>query len=104
MCLAGSVTANVFAMPKLTVCLHVHKITAKIKKIVREGKVIRYPQRDQLDSIGQGFARLAQRDAFSKAVRLHHIRIKPPNTHKDDYFNYKQFHSTQMQAICDDFH
>lgn len=83
LCLAGSVTANVFA--KSTVCLRLHKITSKIKKMVREGKVIRYPQRDQLDNNGQGFARLAQHDAFSKAVRFHHIRIKPPNTHKEDF-------------------
>lgn len=66
---------------------------------------IGYPQRDQLDNIGQGFAHLAQHDAFSKAVGAIdgcHICIKPPNTHKEDYFNYKQFHSIQMQAICDD--
>jgi len=30
-----------------------------------------------------------------------HIRIKPPNRNKEDYFNYKQFYFIQMQTNCD---
>lgn len=47
---------------------------------------------------------MAQHADFSKAVGAIdrcHIRIKPPNTHKEVYFTYKQSHSIQMQAICD---
>lgn len=88
------VTANVFSVPKSTVCLNVYKITAQINRIVREGKVISYPKRYQLDDIGQGFARLANHDAFSKATGAIdgcHICIKSPSTHKEDYYNYKHF-------------
>lgn len=93
---------SAFCVPKFTVCCVVHRIARRIKNIA--GRVICYPHQDELDEIGQRFGRLARHTAFEKAVGAIdgcHIRIKPPNLNKKDYFNYKQFHSIQMQAICD---
>lgn len=100
--LSCRVTARAFSVPKSTVCRVVHRIAQKIMDIA--GKVICYSLHDELEEVGLRFGRLARHTAFDKAVGAIngcHIRIKPPNRNKEDYFNYKQFYSIQMQAICD---
>lgn len=101
--LSYRVTARTFSIPKSTVCRVVHKIAREIKAVAA-GWVICYPRPDQLHAIGLGFAQLERHHAFQKAVGAIdgcHIRIKPPGRNKEDYFNYKQFYSIQMQAVCD---
>ncbi|KAL1246537.1 hypothetical protein QQF64_034582 [Cirrhinus molitorella] len=100
--LSYRVTSRTFSIPKSTVCRVVHKIACEIKNAVAAGWVICYPRPDQLHAIGLGFAQLARHTAFQKAVGAIdgcHIRIKPPGRNKEDYFNYKQFYSIQMQAV-----
>ncbi|XP_067234860.1 putative nuclease HARBI1 [Chanodichthys erythropterus] len=102
--LSYRVTSRTFSFPKSTVCRIVHKIGHQIKNVVAAGRVICYPLPGQLYGVGHGFAQLAQHAAFQKAVGAVdgcHIRIKPPGRNKEDYFNYKQFYSIQMQAVCD---
>lgn len=55
--------------------------------------------RHELKDTGKGFGHLAHHKAFDKAVGCH-FQVSPPNQNKEDYFNYKQFYSIQMQAIC----
>ncbi|XP_041838410.1 putative nuclease HARBI1 [Melanotaenia boesemani] len=96
------VTAEAFDIPKSTIHKVVHRIGREIRKA--RSKVIFFPSHDTLDEVGRGFGVLAQHCAFNKAVGAIdgcHIRIKPPKHNKPDYFNYKQFYSIQLQAVCD---
>ncbi|KAG9337226.1 hypothetical protein JZ751_029616 [Albula glossodonta] len=73
------VVSEVFDIPRSTVHRMVHRIADDILKILP--RVIRFPVPEDLDCVGEGFARLAQHRAFRKAVGAIdgcHIRIKPP--------------------------
>ncbi|CAJ1086660.1 putative nuclease HARBI1 [Xyrichtys novacula] len=100
--LSYKVTADTFDIPKTTVLRAIHK-TAKAIREARS-RVIHFPPPHSLEEVGQGFARLARHQAFNKAVGAIdgcHIRIKPPKNNRKCYYNYKGFHSIQLQAICD---
>ena len=102
--LSYRVTARAFdaKSPKSTVCRVVHRVSSDICRC--KGKVISFPAASMLGDIGRGFGQLAQHDAFNNAVGAIdgcHIRIKRPRYNQYDYFNYKQFYSVQVQAICD---
>lgn len=95
-------TTHAFDIPKSTVHRAVHKIARRIRKA--KNRVICFPPENTLEEVGRGFARLARHECFSKAVGAidgSHIRIKPPKKNKKCYYNYKSFHSIQLQAICD---
>lgn len=101
--LSYRVTSQTVLIPKSTVCRVVHKIDCQIKNVVAAGQVIGCPRPDQIDAVGQGFAQLAWHPAFQNAVGAIdgcHIRIKPLGCNKEDCFNYRQFYSIQMQAVC----
>uniref|UniRef100_UPI003AAC81F6 putative nuclease HARBI1 n=1 Tax=Centroberyx gerrardi TaxID=166262 RepID=UPI003AAC81F6 len=96
------VTAWAFHVPKSTIFRVVHRIAKEIRRC--KSKVIFFPSPNTLEEVGRGFGQLAQHEAFNKAVGAIdgcHIRIKPPKHNQLDYFNYKQFHSIQLQGICD---
>ncbi|KAM3619981.1 uncharacterized protein V6R79_016682 [Siganus canaliculatus] len=94
------VTAEAFDIPNSTI----HRIAREIRKA--RSKMTIFPSCDTLDEVVWWFGVLAQHGAFNKAVGATdgcHIRIKPPKQNKPDYFNYKQFYSIRLQAICDSF-
>ena len=100
--LSYKVTSDAFDIPKTTVYRAVHNTA----KAIREAKsrAIHFPPPHSLAEVGQGFARLARHHSFNRAVGAIdgcHIRIKPPKNNKKCYYNYKGFHSIQLQAICD---
>ncbi|KAK7880178.1 hypothetical protein WMY93_033160 [Mugilogobius chulae] len=89
-------------MPVLQVYLDTDQDLRSDYRLTRES--MNTLMREELEDIGKSFGRLARHKAFEKAVGAVdgcHIRIKPPNHNKEDYFNYKQFYSIHMQAICD---
>ncbi|KAL0153598.1 hypothetical protein M9458_051078 [Cirrhinus mrigala] len=96
------VASQTFDIPKSSVHDIVHRVSQAIMGILR--RVICLPTGDDLEAVGAGFAQLAGSPAFSRAVGAIdgcHIRIKPPTNNSHCYYNRKQFHSIQLQAITD---
>nr|XP_061797549.1 putative nuclease HARBI1 [Nerophis lumbriciformis] len=96
------VVARVFNVPKSTVHRVVHKVANYICRNLR--RAIAFPQAEELDAVGRGFAQLSGSPAFRNvvgAIDCSQIRIKPPARHRIDYLNYKGYYSVNMQAICD---
>ncbi|XP_056118293.1 uncharacterized protein LOC130095554 [Rhinichthys klamathensis goyatoka] len=96
------VVSRAFGIPRSTVNDIVHKVATKIIKL--KNRLICFPPPHELDIIGAGFAHLAGSAAFAKVVGSIdgcHIRVKPPSTDAQCYYNRKFFHSVQMQAVCD---
>ena len=98
-----SVVCRTFDVPKTSIFRAVHKVAHKI--VDKRKRCIQFPKPHELDAIGQGFAALAQQDAFKTCVGAIdgcHIRIKAPaGPASGDYLNRKLFHSIQLQAACD---
>ncbi|KAL1246813.1 hypothetical protein QQF64_034816 [Cirrhinus molitorella] len=96
------VVSQAFDIPRSSVHDIVHRVTKAILGILK--KVICFPNSDDLEAVGAGFAQLAGSPAFSRAVGAIdgcHIRIKPPANNSHCYYNRKLFHSIQLQAITD---
>ncbi|KAK0138523.1 putative nuclease HARBI1 [Merluccius polli] len=67
-------------------------------------RVLSFPQAEELQAVGVGFADISGTPAFANVVGAidgSHIWIKPPQLHCLDYLNYKNFYSINMQAIFD---
>lgn len=100
--LSYRVVSSVFNVPKATVHRVVHRVANFICRNLT--RAITFPKQDELEEIGQGFARISGSPAFScvnGAIDGSHIRIKPPQRYHLDYLNYKGFHSVNMMALCD---
>lgn len=100
--LSYQVVSSVFNVPKATVHRIIHRVAQNIW--VNLKKAISFPQAEELQAVGQGFAQLSRTHAFKNVVGAidgTHIRIKPPKRHQIDYLNYKGFYSINMQAMCD---
>ncbi|KAM3623513.1 uncharacterized protein V6R79_012060 [Siganus canaliculatus] len=96
------VVSRSFDIPRTTVHNMIHKASRKVLKL--KNKVIHFPSLDELEEVGNGFARLAGSPAFSKVVGSIdgcHIRIKPPSVDGQCYINRKLFPSVNLQAMCD---
>lgn len=91
-------------MPLPTVHRVVHKIADEVVAVLPQ--FVHFPRtQEELQVIGDGFARLANHQAFGKAagaVDGCHIRIKcPGGPDGHDYNNRKLFPSVVLQAVCD---
>lgn len=112
------VTADIFGMPVSTVCRVVHKTVDNMMGILHRSvytvshpgllivhRVIHFPQPEDLEQVGSGFARLSGHQAFGRAVGAidgTHIRVVPPaEPQKRFYINRKQFPSLILQGVCD---
>ncbi|KAL4007933.1 hypothetical protein ACER0C_001785 [Sarotherodon galilaeus] len=97
------VTADIFSMPVATVCRIVHNVIEEMMGILHH--VIHFPNAEEMEEVGAGFARLAGNEAFrctAGAIDGCHIRILPPREpHKRSYLNRKLFPSIVLQGICD---
>ncbi|ROL44324.1 hypothetical protein DPX16_8746 [Anabarilius grahami] len=90
--LSYRVVSSVFNVPKATVHRVIHRVAQNIW--VNLKKAISFPQAEELQAVGQGFAQLSRTHAFKNVVGAidgTHIRIKPPKRHQIDYLNYKGF-------------
>lgn len=98
-----SVVSRAFGSPKTSVFRAVHKVAGKI--VEKRSHCITLPKPNELEATGEGFAALAQHEAFKACVGAIdgcHIRIKAPaGPASTDYTNRKLFHSVQLQAVCD---
>ncbi|XP_058468810.1 uncharacterized protein LOC131443306 [Solea solea] len=97
------VTADIFDMPLSTICRIVHKTVDNMMTIIHQ--VIHFPKHEELEVVGSGFARLADHEAFGRAVGAIdgcHIRVLPPkDPQKRCYMNRKLFPSVILQGVCD---
>ncbi|XP_061563492.1 putative nuclease HARBI1 [Cololabis saira] len=96
------VVSRSFDIPRTTIFNMVHNMSGKLLKILP--RVICLPSINELEEIGNGFARLSGSPAFSRVVGSIdgcQIRIKPPSVDGLCYINRKLFPSIQLQAICD---
>uniref|UniRef100_A0A8C9ZC86 DDE Tnp4 domain-containing protein n=1 Tax=Sander lucioperca TaxID=283035 RepID=A0A8C9ZC86_SANLU len=101
---AYRVVSRVFCMPLPTVHRVVHRMVDEVVAVLPQ--FVRFPRtQEELQVVGDGFARLAHHRAFSKAagaVDGCHIRIKcPGGPDGHDYNNRKLFPSVVLQAVCD---
>ncbi|XP_018934436.2 putative nuclease HARBI1 [Cyprinus carpio] len=101
---AYRVVSRVFSMPLPTVHRVVHKIVDEVVAVLPQ--FVHFPRtQEELQVVGDGFARLANHQAFGKtagAVDGCHIRIKcPGGPDGHDYKNRKLFPSVVLQAVCD---
>ncbi|KAL7388815.1 hypothetical protein ABVT39_021240 [Epinephelus coioides] len=98
-----SVVSRAFGSPKTSVFRAVHKVAGKI--VEKRSHCITLPKPNELEATGEGFAALAQHEAFKACVGAIdgcRIRIKAPaGPASTDYTNRKLFHSVQLQAVCD---
>ena len=98
-----SVVCMVFELPKSTVHDLIHRILKDVKREV--SSVIKFPSGQELHSVTAGFRDLAfGAPAFSHvagAIDGCHIRMRCSENQHDDYANYKQYPSVQMQGLCD---
>ena len=101
---AYRVVSRVFGIPISTVHRMVHRITEAVVAV--RCQFILLPQnQEELQAMGEGFARLAGHPAFNKvagAIDGSHIRIKcPSGPDSQDYLNRKLYASMVLQAVCD---
>ncbi|CAM4571765.1 unnamed protein product [Leuciscus chuanchicus] len=101
---AYRVVSRVFSMPLPTVHRVVHKMVDGVVAVLPQ--FVHFPStQEELQVVGDGFARLANHQAFGKAagaVDGCHIRIKcPGGPDGHDYNNRKLFPSVVLQAVCD---
>ena len=64
--------------------------------------VIKWPKKDEYHKIAAEFNRKARRQ-FPNIIRGidgYHIRISHSKDEAQAYYNYKNFHSIQLQAVC----
>ncbi|KAJ8014624.1 hypothetical protein DPEC_G00017570 [Dallia pectoralis] len=91
-----------FDIPKSTVHDIVHRMSKAVLSILKH--LIAFPSADDIEAVGAGFAQLAGSPAFSVvagAIDGCHVRVKPPASDVQCYFNRKLFNSVQLQAITD---
>lgn len=100
---AYSVVSRVFSMPLPTVHRVVHKMVDEVVAVLPQ--FVHFPRtQEELQVVEDGFACLANHQAFSKAagaVDGCHIRIKCPGGPDGHDYNRKLFPSVVLQAVCD---
>ena len=64
--------------------------------------VIKWPKREEYSTIGTEFNNKARRQFpnIIGAIDGCHIRISHAKNEAQAYYNYKNFHSIQLQAVC----
>ncbi|KAJ4927645.1 hypothetical protein JOQ06_015452 [Pogonophryne albipinna] len=100
---AYRVVSRAFDVPLPSVHRIVHRMVDEVVAVLPQ--FVRLPCVEDLQVVGEGFARLAHHHAFSKAAGAIddcHIRIKcPGGPDGQDFCNRKLFPSVVLQAVCD---
>nr|XP_043882012.1 putative nuclease HARBI1 [Solea senegalensis] len=90
-------------VPIISMFMIVHKTVDNMMTIIHQ--VIHFPKHEELEVVGSGFSRLADHEAFGRAVGAIdgcHIRVLPPkDPQKRCYMNRKLFPSVILQGVCD---
>ena len=96
-----TMTANTFGIHQSTLTKAVQEVcTAIVKYMVPKLITIPKSQDEMLSKISQFEAAFGMTQAFGCIDGIH-IPIKAPITNAQDYYNYKQFFSLNVQGICD---
>lgn len=96
-----AMTANTFGVALCTVSRHVVQVSYAIAKHLGP-KYIHLPMsKDEMRQKSAEFeAKFGMPQAFG-CIDGTHVRIKRPVCNSQEYFNYKQFYSLSVQAVCD---
>ncbi|KAK2719689.1 putative nuclease HARBI1 isoform X1 [Artemia franciscana] len=88
-----------FGVSVSSVCRVVHRITDCIFAL--SPTIIVWPTGQRLYSVIEGFRSLNGFHGVVGALDGTHIEIKAPKKHHSSYINRKDYHSVQLQAVCD---
>lgn len=101
LCTSYRVVSEAFDIPHTTCHDVVHRVSKGIQAVFR--RLIRIPNRDELEEIRAGFQQLSGSPALRNvtgSIDGYHVRIIQPGVFAADYFNRTLFHSIQFQVIC----
>ena len=94
-------TANVFGIHQSTVSKVVVEVCGAITEHLTQ-KYVHLPQSEEemQEKVAEFESKFGMIQAFG-CIDGTHVPIKAPSENSQDYFNYKQFHSLNVQAVCD---
>ena len=96
-----SMTANTFGIALSTVSKHITEVCYAIAKHLGPKYVYLPRNKDEMREKAAEFeAKFGMPQAFG-CIDGTHIRIRRPVCNSQEYFNYKQFFSLSVQAVCD---
>ena len=82
----------------------VFAITENIMKLLNDrcGEIIKWPKKQEYEAIASEFNRKKKRrfPNIIGAIDGCHVRISHSKDEEKAYYNYKHFHSVQLQAVC----
>ncbi|KAK9980706.1 hypothetical protein ABG768_000296, partial [Culter alburnus] len=94
-----SVIADVFKVHKSTVCRTVHRVALDLCRQI--DKYVKFPSKDEEDAIAERFFAVAGFPRICGVIDGTHVRIQAPHQYEDQFVNRKNFHSLNVQLICD---
>ena len=94
-------TANTFGIHQCTASKVIHEVCSAIKENLGPKYIYLPRTKSEMEKkVAQFELKFGMIQAFG-CIDGTHIPIKTPPENSQDYFNYKQFHSLNVQAICD---
>ncbi|XP_058637710.1 putative nuclease HARBI1 [Onychostoma macrolepis] len=94
-----SVIGDVFRVHKSTVCRAVHRVALALCR--RIDTHVKFPSRDEQDVLAERFFAVAGFPRVCGVIDGTHVRIQAPHQYEDQFVNRKNFHSINVQLICD---
>ncbi|XP_067272573.1 putative nuclease HARBI1 [Pseudorasbora parva] len=94
-----SVVGDVFHVHKSSVSRVIHRVAGALCRHLSQ--TVTFPSRVELDAIQTSFFRKAGFPRISGVIDGTHVRIQAPRTHEDQYVNRKNYHSVNVQLVCD---
>ena len=95
------ITANTFGVALCTVSVHIIEICRAMSRHLGPKYVYLPRNKDEMRQVTSEFeAKFGMPQAFG-CVDGTHVEIKRPSSNSQEYFNYKQFFSLSVQAVCD---
>lgn len=92
-------TAEIGGFSQPSMSRIIHEVTEAL--CAKSNRYILMPEGDEAHRVRQGFYQIAQFPSLIGAVDGTHIRVTPPAEGERFYLNRKNFHSLNIQCICD---
>lgn len=94
-----SVIADGFNIHKSTVCRTVHRVSnAIVTKLLNS--VVCFPTRQEEDAIAEHFFNYSGFPKVCGVIDGTHVQIQAPTEHEDQFVNRKNYHSINVQIVC----
>lgn len=97
-----SVVGDVFHVNKSSVSRVIHRVAGALCRHLNQ--TVTFPSRHEQDAIQTSFFRKAGFPRISGVIDGTHVRIQAPRTHEDQYVNRKNYHSINVQLVCDNLY